>query len=316
MIYLGTESGLYRWTLSAPWPVYHSLQGLRVRAVLAGGEGRLTVVDDGGRLLETSNNGETWDAIDLPVGVSDSTAYALGGSPLTMLLASRPMGLFCRPHGSRWWTKLASPVGDEGTSQTVNALAITSGASPVLLASVVGGGLYRSTDGAKTWAKVAETPATIHTIRTVGSQVVLGTDQGVYLSTDSGATFAPAGKGLEAVPQVYCLDINPANPAWMLAGAAAASPVASKAAVRPQGFQFGLYETKDGGKTWAKVLKKGLPELIAFDTISDIRFDPGDPDNILMAQGSGECWLTKNGGDYWVVISRAIESARALAATA
>ena len=96
----------------------------------------------------------------------------------------------------------------------------------------------------------------------------------------------------------------------------AGKPVATSPAVRPQGFQFGLYETKDAGKTWAKILKKGLPELIAFDTISDIRFDPADPENIIMAQGSGECWMTPNGGDYWVIISRAIESARSLAATA
>lgn len=102
----------------------------------------------------------------------------------------------------------------------------------------------------------------------------------------------------------------------MLAGAAASKPMSINAGVRPQGFQFGLFETKDAGKTWAKVIKKGLPELVAFDTISDIRFDLSDPDNIIMAQGSGECWLTQNGGDYWVVISRAIESARSLAATA
>lgn len=316
MIYLGTESGLYRLTLGAPWPVFHSLQGLRVRTVLAGGEGRLTVVDERGQILETSNNGDSWAKIDLPVGVTDSTAYTMGGSPATMLLASRPLGLYCRAHGSRWWAKLASPVAGEGTDATINALAVTGGVSAALLAAVAGDGLYRSADGAKTWAKVASAPATIHTIRSVGDQVALGTDQGVFLSTDAGATFAQAAKGLETVPQVHCLDINPKDPKWMLAGAAAAVPVATKAAVRPQGFQFGLYETKDAGKTWAKVLKKGLPELIAFDTISDIRFDPSDPDCILMAQGSGECWLTNNGGDYWVVISRGIESARSVAATA
>ena len=316
MIYLGTESGLYRWSQGAPWPVFHSLQGVRIRTVLAGGEGRLTVIDDGGRIQETSTNGESWMTIDLPVGVMDSTSYALGGSPLTMLLASRPAGLFCRAHGSRWWSKLALPIETAGENHTVSSLAMTDGDLPTLLITITGAGLYRSIDAATTWTKVESVPKAIHKIRSVGSQVALGTDQGVYISTDKGLTFAPSGKGLEAVPEVYCLDINPADPKWMLAGAAAAKPVASSPAVRPQGFQFGLYETKDGGKTWAKVIKKGLPELIAFDTISDIRFDPAEPDNIIMAQGSGECWMTPNGGDYWVVIARAIESVRSLAATA
>ena len=116
MIYLGTESGLYRWSQGAPWPVYHSLQDRRIRAVLAGGEGRLTVIDDGGRILETSTNGESWTPIDLPVGVSTSTAYALGGTPLTMLLASPAMGLYYRIHGTKWWNKLAAPALPDGNT--------------------------------------------------------------------------------------------------------------------------------------------------------------------------------------------------------
>jgi len=86
--------------------------------------------------------------------------------------------------------------------------------------------------------------------------------------------------------------------------------------VRPEGFKFSLFESKDGGKSWSRVIKRGLPELVPFDTISDIRFDPANSDNILMAQGSGECWVTSNGGDYWIVLARTIDSARSLAATA
>jgi len=34
MIYLGTDSGLYRWTSHATWPTFHSLQGARIRTVI------------------------------------------------------------------------------------------------------------------------------------------------------------------------------------------------------------------------------------------------------------------------------------------
>jgi photosystem II stability/assembly factor-like uncharacterized protein len=310
MIYLGTEAGLYRWTQGWSWPVYHSLQERRIRTVLAGGEGRLTVIDDAGKILETLNNGLSWKPVDLPVGVSSVSASCIGGSPLTMILATRGEGIYCRAVGNAWWTKIAQPVAE---NEAVTALCLTSTASPVLLAGVSGSGLFRTTDGGKTWAKVEGTPEDIHVIRSSGKMVVIGSSQGAWVSTDEGATFTQSEKGLEGVPQVYSLDISPKDPKWILAGAAAAAAV--KGGIRPQGFQFGLYESKDGGKTWAKVIKRGLPELVAFDTISDIRFDPAEPECIIMAQGSGECWMTSNGGDYWVVISRAIESARSLSAT-
>lgn len=315
MIYFGTESGLFRWSQGSAWPVFHSLQDRRIKTVLAGGEGRLTVVDDNGSILESLTNGASWTSIELPVGAGAATASAIGGTPLIMILATRSAGLYCRAIGSQWWTKLNGPTLDPSVKDPqINALAITIGASPVVLAAVAGVGLFRTADAGKSWSPVADAPKEIHVIRAVGGTIALGTDQGVWVSTNQGESFSPFEKGLEAVPQVHSLDINPSDPKHLLAGAAAAKPVTG--GVRPQGFQFGLYESKDGGKTWAKVVKKGLPELVAFDTISDIRFDPADPDCIIMAQGSGECWFTQNGGDYWGVLSRAIESARSLAATA
>lgn len=317
MIYLGTDSGLYRWTPHATWPTFHSLQGARIRTVLAGGEGRLTVADDAGRLFETTTNGESWKSVGLPEGTSGPTAFALGGTPPTVLLATRPLKLFARAHGTQWWAKLNLPVLSESAGETqATALAVTGGSQPALLVALEGVGLYRSADGSKTWTRIEGLPAEIRTIRCVGESVALATDKGVWTSDDNGSTFSEAAKGLEDSPSVYALDISPTDPKWMLAGAAAGSPVKSKAGVRHEGFKFGLFESKDGGKTWARVIKRGLPELVAFDIISDIRFDPADTDNILMAQGSGECWLTSNGGDYWVVLSRAIDSARALAASA
>lgn len=316
MIYLGTDSGLYRWTSHASWPIFHSLQGTRVRTVLAGGEGRLTVADDAGRLRETTTNGESWKAVDLPVGVTTPTAYALGGTPLTMLMASRPYGLYARAHGTSWWNKLNLPELPESSNNAfVTAMAVTTGKQPALLAAISEAGLYRSADGARTWTRLTDVPGDIRTIRSSGETVAIATDGGVWTSADNGATFA-AGKGLEEAPSVYALDIAPDNPAWMLAGAAAGSPAKSKAGVRPEGFKFSLFESKDGGKSWSRVIKRGLPELVPFDTISDIRFDPANSDNILMAQGSGECWVTSNGGDYWIVLARTIDSARSLAATA
>ena len=83
----------------------------------------------------------------------------------------------------------------------------------------------------------------------------------------------------------------------MLAGAAPARPADGSAVSRP-GVRFSLYETVDGGKSW-KHVRRGFPEVLEFDTIADIRYDPAATENAIVALDSGELWRTRNGGDWW-----------------
>ena len=82
-------------------------------------------------------------------------------------------------------------------------------------------------------------------------------------------------------------------------------------AVPRDGLGYGLYESKDSGETWARVLRS-FPENPHFDAIADIRFDPAEPTHAAVAFESGEMWISLNGGDYWQPFARDIRSARVL----
>jgi len=74
-----------------------------------------------------------------------------------------------------------------------------------------------------------------------------------------------------------------------------------------------LYESSNGGKSWAQV-KRGFPEDLYHDTITDIRYDPASPDNVIVALGSGELRVSRNAGAYWSPLARQTRSARVLCA--
>ena len=94
---------------------------------------------------------------------------------------------------------------------------------------------------------------------------------------------------------------------------AAPVPRSDSGAAPAGGLGFSLYESTNGGKTWSHV-KRGYPETLLYDAITDIRYDPAAPENVIVALGSGELWVTRNGGAYWTPLARQIRAARVLCA--
>ena len=89
---------------------------------------------------------------------------------------------------------------------------------------------------------------------------------GVYKSTDAGKTWTHMG--LEATRSIARVRINPKNPDIVFV-AAFGDPWG------PQRQERGVYRSKDGGRTWKKVLYNN-PQAGAADLI----FDPTNPDII------------------------------------
>ena len=81
------------------------------------------------------------------------------------------------------------------------------------------------------------------------------------------------------------------------------------------GLDFSLLESTNGGKSWSRVVRRGIPETFAHDAITDVRYDPAAPENIVVALASGEIWLSRNAGAYFSPLARQIEAARVLCAT-
>jgi photosystem II stability/assembly factor-like uncharacterized protein len=184
-----------------------------------------------------------------------------------------------------------------------------------------GGGVWKSTDGGINWESVSDN--SVFGTGSVGAIAVADSDpntiyvgmgespirgnvshgDGVYKSTDAGKTWKRIG--LEDTRQIPRIRIHPKNPDIVY--------VAALGHVWGPNDQRGIFRSKDGGKTWEKVLgrsnKAGAIDLI---------IDPSNP-NILYAgfwevyrkpwtlesggPGSG-IFKSTDGGDTWTELTR------------
>jgi photosystem II stability/assembly factor-like uncharacterized protein len=184
-----------------------------------------------------------------------------------------------------------------------------------------GGGVWKSTDGGINWESVSDN--SVFGTGSVGAIAVADSDpntiyvgmgespirgnvshgDGVYKSTDAGKTWKRVG--LEDTRQIPRIRIHPKNPDIVY--------VAALGHVWGPNEQRGVFRSKDGGKTWEKVLNRGN-KAGAIDLI----IDPSNP-NILYAgfwevyrkpwtlesggPGSG-IFKSTDGGDTWTELTR------------
>ena len=184
-----------------------------------------------------------------------------------------------------------------------------------------GGGLWKTTDGGNTWHCVSDS---FFKSSSVGTVTVAAPDtnivyagmgevemrgnisfgDGVYKSTDAGKTWKHIG--LEQSYAIGTIAVHPHNPDIVYAAAFGKiwGPTPNK--------ERGLYRSKDGGKTWDRI-------LFVDDTTGcvDVKMDPDNP-SVLYASmwkawrrpyslssggvGSG-LYKSTDGGDTWKLIS-------------
>jgi photosystem II stability/assembly factor-like uncharacterized protein len=183
-----------------------------------------------------------------------------------------------------------------------------------------GGGVWKTEDGGLNWKNVSDGYFNTGSVGAIAvsswdpNVVYVGMGEvpmrgnvshgdGVYKSTDSGKTWTHIG--LEDTSQISRIRIHPRNPDLVY--------VAALGHVYGPNEQRGVFRSKDGGKTWEKVLyrddKSGAVDMI---------LDPNNPRIIFAAlwefyrtpyslssggQGSG-LFKSTDGGDTWAEISR------------
>ena len=177
------------------------------------------------------------------------------------------------------------------------------------------GGLWKTEDSGTTWKPILDS-LDISSISALAishsdpSQVWAGTGEtfiirpahsignGIYKTMDSGKTWT--NMGLEKTARIGRIVVHPSNPDLVYAAALGHG-------YGPQE-ERGVYRTKDGGKTWEKVL------FIDENTgAADIAMDPSNPDILfagtwqlhintwgLNSGGPGSAvYRSKDGGDTW-----------------
>ncbi len=213
------------------------------------------------------------------------------------------------------------PIGPAVTGGRVHDIEAVPSNPSVLYVAAASGGLWKSTNRAHTWVPIFDTMA----VSTFGDVALAPSDfeivyagtgeqnnrqstswgNGVYRSDDGGATWRHLG--LAETRHIGKVEIHPTNPdvAWVaaLGNLWAASP------------DRGVYRTRDGGRTWQKVLY-----VDEYTGAVDLVMDASDPNTLYAATyqrlrrawgfngggaGSG-IYKTTDGGDTWVELTNGI----------
>ncbi len=177
-----------------------------------------------------------------------------------------------------------------------------------------GNGVYKSTDGGRTWqhlgldqtfqiAAIAVDPLDSNTVfvAAMGSPWQDNTDRGVFRTTDGGKTWQ---KVLYLGPGIGISDMamNPKDPQILFAAA-------YKFRRTPWSYSEGgpedaIYRSVDGGNTWQRLSGHGLPTAPV--TRIGLAIAPSEPSRVYAVIGStaGVLWRSDDSGDHWTLVSK------------
>jgi photosystem II stability/assembly factor-like uncharacterized protein len=199
-----------------------------------------------------------------------------------------------------------------------NLVYVGTGSDGIRSNVIVGRGMYKSTDGGKTWTfiglrnagqigavKVHPRDPDLVYAAALGSPFGPNPDRGVFRSRDGGKSWQKVLYVSEKVGAIS-LAMNPQEPAEIYAalwrGERKPWTIISGA---PASEGPGIYRTRDGGETWTK-LSKGLPQGLVGKIDLDVARSnprrvyalieaPGSERGLYRSDDSGETWQQVNG---------------------
>jgi len=242
----------------------------------------------------------------------------VAGDPSIVYAGFGAAGLWKSVNGGHSWT----PILEKQTTYSVGDFALEpgnpdviwlgSGESNTRNSVSFGDGVYRSTDGGKTWqhlglreteriSRVLIHPTNPHTVLVgaLGHSFGPHPDRGVFLTTDNGRTWQKT-LHLDDHHGVSDMDMHPTNPNIVYA---AMWRFERKPWTHTSGSEEGgVFRSADGGKTWTK-LSKGLPKLLGR---IGVKVAPSNPRVVYVIAESkeGTLYRSEDGGDTFREITR------------
>ena len=242
-----------------------------------------------------------------------------------VLIASASGGVFKSDNAGVTWESIfdkygAGSIGSVKFDQNnLNTIWVGTGESANRNSSAWGDGIYKSTDGGKTFKnmglksthQIAEIEihpnnSDIVYAAAVGHLWGYSGERGLFRTTDGGNSWEKVLGGLPDDGKTGCTEIifHPTNPDIMFAGFY--HRLRQPASFVSGGEQGGLFKTIDGGKSWRKVtngLAKGKSGMI------DISIHLSNPDIMVMAYEADEkipegepgtgVYISYDGGESW-----------------
>jgi photosystem II stability/assembly factor-like uncharacterized protein len=239
--------------------------------------GRSFTPSDAGTPTEGSSGGSPgYVSVSGPTG----TMIPLKSSPNTFLLTWPSGGIYRTQTAAQTW----SPQNDGISAFNGIALAFDPQLpTTVYLATVNGGGIFKSTDSGITWAQLVRGSVRVISVDPFDSSHLLAAAGGLIESHDGGTTWANISSSLPnptGTAFITGINFHPKQQGLIFVGTT--------------GGGLGLLRTSDGGATYSTA-SVGLSST---DVGGCIAVNPQNPQMLLIADGVGIA-TSKDGGNTW-----------------
>ncbi len=243
-----------------------------------------------------------------------SRVAGVAGDPLVYWAATAAGGVWKTVNGGLEWKSVFDdqPVSSTGSIAVApsdpNVVYVGSGEANIRGNVAEGNGIYKTTDGGKTWSRVWEAEGQIGTMivhprdadvafaAVLGSPFGPGPERGVYRTTDGGSSWDRVlFEGPDAGASDVCFD--PSNPRILFAGLWQTRR--TPWGMTSGGPRSGLFVSRDGGDTWKRLSGSGLPAG-PWGKVG-VRVAPSDPRRVyaLIEAEEGGLFRSDDGGESW-----------------
>ena len=246
-----------------------------------------------------------------------SDVEGVAGDPATVYISAASGGVWKTTNAGTTWTPLfdkqpVQSIGDMAVDPTnPDVIYVGTGEANVRNSVSFGNGVYKSTDGGKTWkhlglgdtrhiSRIVINPLDTKKVyvAAIGHAFGPNEERGVFMTEDGGDTWKKV-LYIDNVHGASDIDIDPKNPNLLYAGMWLFD---RKQWTFTSGDEKGgIYRSTDGGKTWTKATK-GLPKLIGR---IGIKVAPSSPNIVYAVAETREGYVFKStdNGETWTKTS-------------
>ena len=240
------------------------------------------------------------------------------GQPLIYYAATAAGGVWKSTDGGIHW----DPIFEHETTSTCGSIAVAPTAPHIVYVGsgeanirgnvMAGNGIYKSTDGGRSWKHVWKQKGQIGTIvvhprnPNIAFAAVLGQvsgpngERGVYRTLDGGKSWQ---RVLFVDPDTGASDVcfDPSNPTILFAGMWQTRRTPWQ--LTSGGPGSSLHVSRDGGDTWEKLTENGLPEGVWGKVGVAVAPSDGERVYALIEADKGGLFRSDDGGRHWQLIN-------------